>query len=324
MSIVNVAFAQDAEQLHETAKNYMRQGDYTNAALTLEKAVQSDPENVGINKDLAINYMVLKKNNKALEILLPIIQKGKGDDQTYQLAGNIYNILDQRKEAENMYKKGIRKFPGSGALYNEYGEMLLSRQDLNAIKIWEKGIQNDPQFSSNYFNATRFYTTNANRLWGVIYGEIFLLLEPGTGRTSEIKNSLLENYKKLLTDEDLLTNLKGRSPFEKAYLQIIAKEKPSITTITAESLSMFRTRFILDYNNMYSNKYPFSLFDIHTSLLEEGLFDAYNQWIFGTVQNLAAYQNWINVHSEEYASFTNYQKGRVFKFAKGQSYHSEK
>ena len=60
-------------------------------------------------------------------------------------------------------------------------------------------------------------------------------------------------------------------------------------------------------------KYPFRLFDYHRQLLQEGLFDAYNQWIFGAVQNLPAYQNWTTLHADEYAKFTNFQKGRVFK-----------
>lgn len=316
------ALSQEAEELHETAKSFMRKGDYSNAALVLEKAILAEPENLEINKDLAVNYLVLKKNNKALELLLPFIKNSKADDQIYQLTANIYNTLDQRKDAEITFKKGIKKFPGSGALYNEYGEMLLSRQDLNAIKIWEKGIENDQQFAGNYYNATRFYNINTNRLWSVIYGEIFLLLEPESGRTPEIKNALLENYKKLLTEDDIVPNPKGKSPFEKALAQTLLKEKQVISFgINAESLTMLRTRFILDWNNLYKKKYPFVLFDIQTHMLEEGNFDAYNQWIFGTVQNLAAYQNWINVHPDEYSSFSNFQKGRTFKFPKGQYYH---
>jgi hypothetical protein len=51
------------------------------------------------------------------------------------------------------------------------------------------------------------------------------------------------------------------------------------------------------------------------------MFDAYNQWIFGAAQNLAAYQTWINNHSAEYSEFSRFQKGRTFKLPAKQYYH---
>jgi hypothetical protein len=51
------------------------------------------------------------------------------------------------------------------------------------------------------------------------------------------------------------------------------------------------------------------------------MFDAYNQWIFGTVQNLPAYQNWANTHAEECNELSHFQRGRIFKIPRGQYYH---
>ena len=82
--------------------------------------------------------------------------------------------------------------------------------------------------------------------------------------------------------------------------------------INTEILSMIRARFILDWFNS-SNAPAFKLFNYQQQLLREGLFDAYNQWLFGSSQNLSAFQNWVNTHSEEYNAFLNFQKGRIFK-----------
>ena len=84
---------------------------------------------------------------------------------------------------------------------------------------------------------------------------------------------------------------------------------------------MIRTRFILDWYNEYGNKFPFRLFELQRQLLREGLFDSYNQWIFTTVQNLPAYQNWTNTHAFEYNELMSFQKGRIFKIPSGQYYH---
>jgi len=93
--------------------------------------------------------------------------------------------------------------------------------------------------------------------------------------------------------------------------------------ITTETLTMIRTRFILDWFANYGAKYPFKLFDYQQQLIKEGMFEAYNQWLFGTVENLAAYDNWTKTHTEAYNNFTTFQKGRIFKMPTGQ-YYGEK
>ena len=90
--------------------------------------------------------------------------------------------------------------------------------------------------------------------------------------------------------------------------------------ITMESLNMIRTRFILDWFATYASKYPFRLFDYQQQLIREGMFEAYNQWLFGTIDNLPAYDQWTKSNAEAYAKFTNFQKGRVFKMPAGQHY----
>jgi hypothetical protein len=100
------------------------------------------------------------------------------------------------------------------------------------------------------------------------------------------------------------------------------KKQGSIASggIDLETITMIRTRFILDWFHDYAAKFPSRLFEHQRQLLQEGLFDAYNQWLFGTVQNLAAYQNWITTHAADYDAFTKFQRGRIYKVPPGQYY----
>ena len=177
ITIFAVAQQEDAEKLHDNAKAFMRQGDYANASLILVRALQQYPNNIEIAKDLAYDYFLQKENDKALEVIKPLLEKDNADDQSYQIAGNIYKALGQFKEADKVYKKAIKSFPESGALYNDYGEFLWSRQDLNAIKIWEKGIEKDPSYGNNYYNASKYYFLTTDKIWSIIYGEIFINIE---------------------------------------------------------------------------------------------------------------------------------------------------
>ncbi|MEO6219330.1 MAG: tetratricopeptide repeat protein [Ginsengibacter sp.] len=323
-SISICAFSQQEEAgtLHDNAKAFMRQGDYANASLILTRALQQYPNNIEIAKDLAFNYYLQKENKKALEVINPLLEKDNADDQTYQIAGAIYKALGQQKDVEKLYKKAIKKFPASGQLYNDYGDLLWSRQDFNAIKIWEKGIQQDPSFANNYYNASKYYFLTTDKIWSIIYGEIFINIESFTSRTAEIKNLLLDGYKKLFAEADLFSNTKDKNTFEIAFLNTMNKQNNvAIRGLNAETLIMIRTRFILDWNQDYAKKFPLKLFGLHEQLLEEGLFPAYNQWIFGAAQNLSGYQNWTSSHNEEYIAFNKFQQGRIFKIPEGQYYH---
>lgn len=319
-SITN-AQQQDAKELQDNAKEYMRHGDYDNATILLVKAHDQSPSDIGIAQDLALNYYFNKENNKALEIIKPLLDRSDVDDQTYQIAGNIYKALNQTKEGEALYKKGIKKFPTSGSLYNEYGELLSSMQNAGAITQWEKGIEMDPAYSGNYYNAAKYYYFTTDKIWDVIYAEIFINIEPLSARTTEVKSLLLDSYRKLFAG-DLLTGIDQKSNFEQAFLRAMSKGYDVASRgINAETLTMIRTRFVLDWFEKYGAKYPHRLFEYQQLLIREGIFSAYNQWIFGATQNLTAYQNWTMANAAEYIEFSNFQKGRIFKMPPGQYYH---
>lgn len=317
-----VTLAQDAKELQANAKNFMLQGDYGNAILILNRAAQLEPNNVSILKDLALNHYIQNDYNKALETIKPALDMDAADDQCFQIAGTVYRALNQTKECEKLYKKGINKFPESGALHNEYGELLWDKYDEDAIKEWEKGIEVDPDFSKNYFNACKYYAITNNKVWCALYGEIFLNIEPLSNKSPEIKTILLDTYKKLFAEADLSKNNKEKNKFANSFIESMNNQTNVASLgINPESLTMIRTRFILDWYQNKADKYPFKLFELQQQLIKEGMFDAYNQWIFGPAQNLALYQSWTNNHSTEYNEFTRFQKGRIFKIPSGQYYH---
>jgi len=311
----------DLLQLHENARTFMRQGDYNNSILVLNRCLQIAPENLEVMKDLSLNYFYQKDNNKALDYIKPLLDRDDADDQCFQIAGNIYKALLLPKECEKAYKKGLKKFPSSGPLYSDMGELMYAQKNYDAIRQWEKGIEADPSYSRNYFNAAKFYFLTTDKVWSIIYSEVFINMEPNSNKTPEMKELLLESYKKLFSDVNMEQNSNDKNDFVKAYLQCMNKQSFLASQgINTETLTMIRARFILDWNNNGSAKFAHRLFDEHRKLLQEGMFDAYNQWLLGSVQNLAGFQNWISTHSTEYAAFTDFQKSRVFVMPAGQYY----
>ena len=149
-----IAFSQTP---HETAYSFMRTGDHDNAILVLNKALQTEPENEQLLQDITLAYYYKKDFTQARVYAKKLVDKDDIDVASYQIAGTVFRALEEVKEADKLYKKALKRYPSSGALYNEYGELLWSKNDENAILEWEKGIQSDPSYPENYYHASTYY-----------------------------------------------------------------------------------------------------------------------------------------------------------------------
>ena len=320
-----LSIAAYAQTPHETAYSFMKTGDHDNAILVLNKALQSEPENEQLLQDIALAYYYKKDFTQARTFAKKLIDLDNVSVVSYQIAGTVFRALEEVKEADKLYKKALKKYPNSGALYYEYGELLWSKNDENAIMEWERGIQADPSYAGNYYHASSYYFFTKDKVLSIIYGEIFVNMEYLTERAREIKEQLLKAYKEKLFINNSPEEGKPASPFAQAVYDVYAKQS-SLTGrgVTVETLTMIRTRFILDWYSQYAAKFPFRLFDYQQQLLRNGMFEAYNQWLFGPVENLAAFDQWTRTNAEAYKKFSSFQKGRVFKMPAGQFYGVKK
>ncbi|HEV7333316.1 MAG TPA: tetratricopeptide repeat protein [Flavisolibacter sp.] len=315
------ATASFGQSAHETAYSFMRTGDHDNAILVLTKAIQNEPDNEQLLQDLALAYYYKKDFAQARNYVKKLTERDDIDVTSYQISGTVYRALEEIKEADKLYKKALKKYPNSGVLYSEYGEMLWSKNDDNAIKQWEKGIEMAPSYPGNYYHAATYYHYTKDKVWSLLYGEIFVNMEYLTERATEVKKMLLKDYKEKLFLTPNEDGGKKGNPFVNAVLETFGKQQ-SLTNkgLTVETLTMIRTKFILDWFAKYGDKYPYRLFDYQRQLIREGMFEAYNQWLFGPVDNLAAFDQWTKTHAEAYKKFAGFQRNRVFKMPLGQFY----
>lgn len=316
----------DSKTMQQTARSFMQSGDFNNAIIVLNRALQADKNNLELQKDLAQTYYLKQDYTSALDVVKQMVDREDADVQVFQIAGNVYRAIEMVKECDKMYKKAIKKFPNSGPLYSEYGELLWQKKDFNAINYWEKGIELDPGYGGNYYNAATYYFYTKDKVWSLIYGEIFANMESLSERGAAMKALLLKSYKeKLFADADILKGEeKNKNEFAKAFLTTMGKEADlAANGITTEALTMIRTKFILDWFETQAGKFPFKLFDYQQQLIKDGLFEAYNQWLFGSVENLSDYENWTKTHADEYQKFTTFQRSRIFKMPQGQHYQGK-
>jgi len=222
-----------------------------------------------------------------------------------------------------MYREAVKKFPTSGELFSEYGDLLSQNNDASgAISAWEKGIQADVNNNGNYYYACKYYVNKDNLLKGLLYGEVFVNIESYTPRTEEIKKVLLQGYKKLLTGNALKKNVSVGKGFTGTVAGILLKNiTDKIDSVSVEYLTALRWRFILDWVTTGNAKqFPYRLFDLHKQLVDYKIFDAYNQWLFGNADDTDKYQEWQTTHADQLAQWMQMLHSIVFKIPTVQYY----
>jgi len=316
------------KQLQDNARTLLQQGDFDNAIKALETARLQDPNSLEVMRDLCYTYFLKRDFAKAIETGKIMVARPDADQQSFQVLGLAYKAVADYKEAGKLYRQALRKFPNSGVIYNEYGELSAMDKDMDeAIAQWEKGIEADPNYSGNYYNAAMYYSRAGNPFRAVVYGEIFLNQESFTTRALEFKQTLFDTYKTLLVPGTIrsLQGAKGATAFEKAALESLGKSANTMSgVVSVESLANLRSQFLLDWIQEKQKKYPFRLFDHLHYLLTNKLFDAYHYWLFAPpVANENAYQAWRNSHTKEADAFKKLQESMIFKIPAGQYYFGQ-
>jgi len=284
----------------QEAVTLMDNGKVDESIKLLKEAITLDPDNYNYTYELAYAYYLKQDYKQASQLLEQNKNHKDVNERLYQLLGNSYDMLGESTKALAAYDEGLQKFPNSGMMYLEKGNVYWGKQDFNkALPFYEKGIEVDPKFSSNYYRATRIYCSSTEEVWGMIYGEIFMNLERNSKRTAEISKLLYDTYKSqikftgknsfsvsfsqnaTITINDLsdTSNIKlpyGVGVYEPTLSMSILTEK----VIDINSLDRIRKSFVeLYYKNGNGIKYPNALFDYQNKVLQAGHMEAYNHWI---------------------------------------------
>ena len=298
------------------ALDFNNRGDHTNAVIVLQQGLKQHPNALVLQKDLTTSLLLKRDFAGARQLALSLVERTDADEACFQLGGNALKALEEVKECEKLYAKGIKKFPKSGPLHSEMGELLWSFKDKRAITYWENGIQVDPNYGGNYYNAALYYS-KTEWLWRtLLYGEIYVNMESKSERAPVIKKLLWETYQQKIMSTTAATAVK-LSAFETAVATTFDKASTVMAQgLSTETLTMARTRFVLDWFRQYGERYPFRLFDHHQQLLKAGLFEAYDQWLFGEAENKARFTQWKTSKVEEFSKLESFLFNRVFKLGR--------
>ncbi|MDF2456017.1 MAG: repeat-containing protein [Cytophagaceae bacterium] len=302
------------------------EGKYAEGIKLLEDAQKLDPKNTTYPYEIAYAYYAQKDYKKAIKYLEPLMKQNNAKENVYQLVGNAYDLMGNKNKALSIYDEGLKRFPTSGSLHLERGNMQLFKEDYDgALAYYEKGIEVAPKFASNYYWASRIYWSSSEKVWGMLYGEIFINLEPNTKRAGEISKLLYDTYKQgieFTSDTSMTVSFSKHAVMSVSELEkggamkmpfgTFVYEVTLLTSIVPEkkidlaSLNRIRTNFVdLYHQNKNNTKYPNVLFDYQQQVITAGHFEAYNYWLLGKGEE-AAFSQWRTENKAKWDAFVDW------------------
>ena len=336
-AVETVAQDTDSGRRIDEAIRLMDDGLYAESEDLLKSVLAAEPDNYLASYELAyLNY--LREDYKAAVRILEKLKKSPGNrDLTYQILGNAYDLMGNRKRAEAAYKQGLAEFPRSGRLYLELGNVAYNNGEyLPALAYFEQGIAAEPSFPSNYYNVSNVFFRSSEVVWGMFYGEIFMNMERGSKRTRTMSRYLYNAYKQGITvgrDEDsgdrtLTIDFSRRNeisvtpdslvciPFGTGvYETVLGMSFPTdADSVDMASLNRMRCNFVGNYFSAMDElrgkvtvipDTPNILLNYQRRITEAGHMEAYNYWILmeGDPDSTGA---WAEAHGDEWEAFMNW------------------
>ena len=305
----------------------MDDGKIDESIKLLKEAQKLDPNRIEYPYELAYAHYLKEDYKEVIKTLEKIVGRKDATERLFQLLGNSYDMLGQSDKAFEVYDTGLKKFPKSGMMYLEKGNVHWVKKEYDkALTYYEKGIEIDPEFSSNYYRATKIYCSSTEEVWGMIYGEIFMNLERNSKRTAEISKLLYDTYKseiKFTSDTSFSVSFsqnnsisaidlkkapsKMKLPFgigvyEPTLMLSILGQK----TIDMETLNTIRSTFIDNYfKNGHDKTYPNVLFNYQKKVKDAGHIEAYNHWILMKGDEYG-FQKWYSENEEKWDNFAKW------------------
>lgn len=292
------------------------------ASITMLKDLQKlDPNNYTYNYELAYAFFIKKDYPAVIELLEKLKTNKDANDLVYQLLGNTYDMSGNAEKAVQTYTDGLKLFPNSGKLYLESGVMNLKKNDLGAAtKIFQKGTEVDPKFPSNYYWLSKLWMTTPEKLWGLMYGEIFMNLESNSKRTAEISKLLFDTYKSEIKitgpghfsvsfSNNNVVNPNEKNPDKllpygvTVYERLLMVSALGLKEVNINTLDSIRTNFVGEYfKGKTAVTYPNMLFSYQKKVAEAGHIASYNHWILQKGDE-ELFKTWVAANTEKWQAF---------------------
>lgn len=338
--------SQDKELL-EKAVAMVDEGQSLAALMDFELLAAKYPGDYVVQYERLYCLYQLQRFDDVIKYRKTVLDNKDASDISYQIIGNAYDCTGNRKLAIKTYKDGLKRFPKSGLLNLELGNVALLEEDYDtALKYYNSGIIAQPDFASSYYRAASLYLMSKNmKVWGLVYGESAILLAPkAADRRKDMAQMIVDCLKKSInlsyegegmlhvslvpsgaTALSVIDN-KAYQTFPGIYEIAIAKQlietysKKEEFTCDIPQLISIRKGLVEIYFSDFHNLYGDSMYllEFQKQVIDAGHWEAYNYYIFGP-HFPEEYGTYISTHRREFEAFAKWYNKSPYSLGDGRS-----
>lgn len=325
----------------DSATKLADKGNIGESIRLLKDAVQLDPLPIRYPSELAYSFYLNNDAPSAIAILDQLSLRADADEKLFIFLGSLYSQNQQPVKALETYRSGVQRFTQSAPLYAALASGLMkSRSYYSALANAEKGIQADPSFADNYYLAAQLYCHSSEKVWGMLYGEIYLSLNQikDSLKSQQISQLLFSTFQgavhigqgeNMYVDfSDIATgngseNESAKLPYQVGvYENLMLNAAKDETVLDLYTLNLIRTRFLKSYFEKEINaKYPNVLLEYQAEIANAGFFEAYNNWLF-QAGNSREFVSWIAKNSSQYSAFQTWIKSNPITLSRSHFFNS--
>ena len=339
LSVISVSslaqvFSEEENERIDLALSYSDNGREEEAIAIYDELIKKHPDVSGLKFEKAYCYYQKQDYKNAYKTLKPTLSAPDANPQYFAVAGNAQDMMGKPKDALKTYQAGLEKFPDSGYLHLETGNVLIGLgYTAQGVGYYEHGIEVDPGFASNYYRAAQ-YLFSDYPIKSIIYAETHnLIYDPNGPRWPEVSKLLYDAYNENIhfeadtvrttfsRDRTITIDKKdvesGASPtslleqmsriarelsFSDAMNESVDAEalKAAGGQLTLAELTAIRRRFLEHFEAKEQDRYP--VFAVQRKVLDAGHWEAYNMFMLreGRPEEFKA---WLQDHESDLIAY---------------------
>jgi tetratricopeptide (TPR) repeat protein len=187
---------QQAEAYNQQGWHYLQRQNLDSAQIAFQASEQIFPNQARTTYSLAYILYLREQYPTSAQLLQQARTHKEPKPSVYLL---LHDALQQQGLSDSafaMLQIALKEFPNSGELYCEFADAQLRQgQYQQALMSYEKGMIQAPMCPCNYAKAAILLAKQTEEhLWAIIYGELYLNLEPLGQYAPQVSTLLFRAY----------------------------------------------------------------------------------------------------------------------------------
>lgn len=291
-------FNEKEQRQYQNAIHFMDNGMVDTGIDLLKDLDKAHPSNRAVVYEIVYGYIVKQDYEEAYQWAKKLLKLKDADADSYFIAGNAFDYVGKRKEAIEIYEKGLKKFPNSARLWVEKGNMAYMMKNYDeSVECYEHAIDVDPNYDASYYRLANLYAMSTDPVWAVMYAQNYQLQASKYDRLMEMGKLIYDLYRENVTRKDgkwevtftKTVNLSAYASqdcdlpyngfFDYTHKVVLDEGGIAGDTLTLADVARLHRKYVEIADTTAHDYYNVPVLDMERAALHEGYLDGYIMWM---------------------------------------------